>query len=198
MEMVTIVNIIGLVFLLFGVWDGFRKGLVKKGTSLVITLVTLFVVYLASPYVEVFFKGILPASLSLENLAGADNEIYRMLILSGLEEQAGEYVQTFVARILSVVVTYIVVRLLLRTLLLSLEVVAMVPGLSLLNRLAGAAFGLTQQILTLWVLFLALAIFSGTSWGSALLEIVRQISWMSYLFENNLLLLLGILLLLKI
>lgn len=198
MEMVTIVNIIGLVFLLFGVWDGFRKGLVKKGTSLVITLVTLFVVYLASPYVEVFFKGILPASLSLENLAGADNEIYRMLILSGLEEQAGEYVQTFVARILSVVVTYIVVRLLLRTLLLSLEVVAMVPGLSLLNRLAGAAFGLAQQILTLWVLFLALAIFSGTSWGSALLEIVRQISWMSYLFENNLLLLLGILLLLKI
>lgn len=198
MEMESIVNIIGIAFLLYGVWDGFRKGLVKKGTSLVITLVTLFVVYLASPYVETFFKGILPSALSLENLAGTDNEIYRMLVLGGLESQAEEYVRTFAARILSVVVTYVVVRLLLRTLILSLEVVTMVPGLSLLNRLAGAVFGLTQQILTLWVIFLAVAIFSGTSWGALLFELIRQSPWMSYLFENNLLLLLGILLLLKI
>ena len=198
MEMANIVNIIGIAFLLYGVWDGFRKGLVKKGTSLVITLVTLFIVYLASPYVETFFKGILPSALSLENLAGTDNEIYRMLVLGGLESQAEEYVRTFAARILSVVVTYVVVRLLLRTLILSLEVVTMVPGLSLLNRLAGAVFGLAQQILTLWIIFLAIAIFSGTSWGAFLFELIRQSPWMSYLFENNLLLLLGILLLLKI
>lgn len=189
---------LGGLFLLFGIWDGFRKGLVKKGTSLVITLVTLFVVYLASPYVEVFFRGILPSALGLENLVGSDSEIYKMLLLSGFEEQVEEYVQTFAARVLALVVTYIVVRLLLRTVFLSLEVLVKVPGLSLLNRLAGAGFGLIQQLLFLWLLFLLVAIFSSTSWGAFLYQAIQDGVWMKILYENNLLFLIGILLIFKI
>lgn len=189
---------LGGLFLLFGIWDGFRKGLVKKGTSLVITLVTLFVVYLASPYVEAFFRGILPSALELENLVGSDSEIYKMLLLSGFEEQVEEYVQTFAARVLALVVTYIVVRLLLRTVFLSLEVLVKVPGLSLLNRLAGAGFGLIQQLLFLWLLFLLVAIFSSTSWGAFLYQAIQDGVWMKILYENNLLFLIGILLIFKI
>lgn len=189
---------LGGLFLLFGIWDGFRKGLVKKGTSLVITLVTLFVVYLASPYVEAFFRGILPSALELENLVGSDSEIYKMLLLSGFEEQVEEYVQMFAARVLALVVTYIVVRLLLRTVFLSLEVLVKVPGLSLLNRLAGAGFGLIQQLLFLWLLFLLVAIFSSTSWGAFLYQAIQDGVWMKILYENNLLFLIGILLIFKI
>lgn len=189
---------LGGLFLLFGIWDGFRKGLVKKGTSLVITLVTLFVVYLASPYVETFFQGILPSSLNLGNLVGSDSDIYKMLILSGFEEQVESYVQIFAARVLSLVVTYMVVRILLRTVFLSLEVLVKVPGLSFLNRIMGAGFGLLLQLLFLWLLFLLVAIFSSTSWGTFLYQAIQDSMWMKPLYENNLLFLIGILLIFKI
>lgn len=198
MEGINLADCLGGLFLIFGIWDGFRKGLVKKGTSLVITLVTLFVVYLASPYVETFFRGILPSALDLENLVGSDSEIYRMILLSGFEEQVESYVQLFAARILSLVVTYIVVRVLLRTVFLSLEVLVKVPGLSLLNRLMGAALGLAQQLLFLWLLFLIIAIFSSTSWGTFLYQAIQDSMWMSILYENNLLFLIGMLLIFKV
>lgn len=189
---------LGGLFLVFGIWDGFRKGLVKKGTSLVITLVTLFVVYLASPYVETFFRGILPSALGLEKLVGNDSEIYKMLLLSGFEDQVESYVQMFAARVLALVVTYIVVRLLLRTVFLSLEVLVKVPGLSFLNRLMGAGFGLVQQLLFLWLFLLLVAIFSSTSWGTFLYQTIQDSMYMKVLYENNLLFLIGILLILKI
>lgn len=198
MEGINLADCLGGLFLIFGIWDGFRKGLVKKGTSLVITLVTLFVVYLASPYVETFFRGILPSALDLENLVGSDSEIYRMILLSGFEEQVESYVQLFAARILSLVVTYIVVRVLLRTVFLSLEVLVKVPGLSLLNRLMGSALGLAQQLLFLWLLFLIIAIFSSTSWGTFLYQAIQDSMWMSILYENNLLFLIGMLLIFKV
>ena len=97
METVNMADCLGGLFLIIGIWDGFRKGFVKKGTSLVITLVTLFVVYLAAPFVESFFQGVLPSAIALENLVGSDSEIYRMLLLSGFEEQAEAYVQLFAA-----------------------------------------------------------------------------------------------------
>ncbi len=198
MGAVNIADILGLLFLGYGILDGYRKGLVKKGTSLLITLVTLFVVYIASPYVEDFFAGILPASLLPDALTGTDSEIYRMLLLGGFGDLAEEYMHILAVRALAVIATYLVVRLFLRTLVFSLEILTKVPGLSLLNRMGGAVLGLVQQLLSLWIFFLVVAIFSGASWGGALYQVIRNSMFMAQLFDNNLLLLVGILLILEI
>lgn len=194
----NIADILGILFLGYGLIDGYRKGFVKKGTSLVITLVTLFVVYLAAPYVEEFFAGVLPDALHIEHFVGTDSELYQILVLSGLEEKAEHGVQAFAARILAWVVSYLVVRMILRTLVLSLEILVKVPGLSLLNRLLGSALGLVLQVLVLWVFFLIILIFSSTSWGSALRQGIQDSCWLYLLYDHNLLLLLGIMLLLVV
>lgn len=188
----------GILFLGYGILDGYRKGFVKKGISLGASLVTLAAVYLVSPYVAQFIEGILPNAFSLESLAGSESDIYRMLYLSGFGEAAEEYVYSFVSRVLALVITYIVVRLLLKTVALSLELMVKVPGLSILNRLMGSAFGFLQQLLVLWMLFLVLAIFSHTGFGERLYELIRQSMWMGYLYEHNVLLLLGIIFILGI
>lgn len=198
MEAWNIADILGLLFLGFGVLDGYRKGLVKKGMSLVITLVTLTVVYVVSPYLEIFFRGILPESFFPEQFLGTESELYRMLLLGGFGEMAENYMHILAARVLSLVVPYIVVKIFLRTVVFSLEILTKVPGLGLMNRLAGAGFGFVQQLLTLWILFLLVAIFSGTSWGTDLYHLIQNSGCMSYLYENNLLLLFGILLILKV
>lgn len=188
----------GILFLGYGILDGYRKGFVKKGISLGASLLTLAAVYLVSPYVAQFIEGILPNAFSLESLAGSESDIYRMLYLSGFGEAAEEYVYSFVSRVLALVITYIVVRLLLKMVALSLELMVKVPGLSILNRLMGSAFGFLQQLLVLWMLFLVLAIFSHTGFGERLYELIRQSMWMGYLYEHNVLLLLGIIFILGI
>ena len=188
----------GILFLGYGILDGYRKGFVKKGISLGASLLTLAAVYLVSPYVAQFIKGILPNAFSLESLAGSESDIYRMLYLSGFGEAAEEYVYSFGSRVLALVITYIVVRLLLKMVALSLELMVKVPGLSILNRLMGSAFGFLQQLLVLWMFFLVLAIFSHTGFGERLYELIRQSMWMGYLYEHNVLLLLGIIFILGI
>lgn len=194
----NIADLLGVLFLGYGIIDGYRKGFVKKGTSLVFTLVTLLVVYMASPYVESFVAGILPTTWNLERFTGTDSELYRILVLSGLGERIDGGIQMLAARVLAWVVTYIVVNILLRTLVMSLEILVKVPGLSLLNRISGAALGLLQQLLAVWLFFLIIVIFSSTSWGNAIYQAVQGSSYMILLYENNLLLLLGILLILGI
>lgn len=197
MDIVNIADLAGFLFLGFGLLDGYRKGLVKKGASLLFTVGSLFLVYLISPYVENFLRQILPSFLNLDNIS-VDNDLYRLVMLSGFQDQAEEYVRILAARVISLVATYVVVRLILRAAMSSLRVLTKVPGLSFLNRLAGAAFGLLQQMLVLWILFLIVAIFSYTSWGGAAYKIINQSVWLSELYNNNLLLLVGMLLMFHI
>lgn len=84
MEGINAADILGIVFLGYGIIDGYRKGFVKKGILFGISILTLVLVYMASPYVAEFFRGILPAAFSLENVLGTDSDIYRLLVLSGL------------------------------------------------------------------------------------------------------------------
>ena len=156
------------------------------------------VLYISLPSVRIFFRGIFPETIGLDHLLEDGGDLYQTLFLSGLKEQAAEYVTLFAARILSVVVTYVVARFLLRLIFIPLEALVKVPGLSLLNRLAGACFGLFQQILTLWVFFLLLMVFSGTSWGEAERGLVRGSALLSSFSENTLLLLFGFLFFLKV
>ena len=47
MDIVNIADLAGFLFLGFGLLDGYRKGLVKKGASLLFTVGSLFLVYLS-------------------------------------------------------------------------------------------------------------------------------------------------------
>ncbi|MCI8429075.1 MAG: CvpA family protein [Lachnospiraceae bacterium] len=194
----NLADILGMVFLGYGILDGYRKGIVKKGIALAASAGTLLVVYMASPYVAEFIAGILPGALSLEQITGTDSQIYQILVLSGFGETAESYVYTFVSRVLAVAVTFAVVRILLATLSMSLHILVKVPGLSLLNRLLGAALGLVQQLLLMWMFFLVVSVFAHADWGGALALALQESAWVGYLYENNLLLLLGILLILDV
>ena len=87
MDIVNIADLAGFLFLGFGLLDGYRKGLVKKGASLLFTVGSLFLVYLISPYVENFLRQILPSFLNLDNIS-VDNDLYRLVMLSGFQDQA--------------------------------------------------------------------------------------------------------------
>ena len=87
----NLADLLGVIFLGWGILDGYLKGFVKKGISLAASLGTLLIVYVVSPYVAQFIEGILPEALSIQKLAGTDSQVYQLLLLSGLGEQAERY-----------------------------------------------------------------------------------------------------------
>ena len=191
-------DLLCVLFLGFGMVDGYHKGFVKKGLSLLASIATLFIVYIYYPYVAQFIEGILPDLLPIEKLAGPESELYMILVLTGLEGEAEHYVQFFVARVLAFVVTYIVVRLAFQIAIMFLQVLVKVPVLSFTNRLFGAGIGVVQQLLLVWIFLLLLPVFSLTPIGDTLYETVQQGVLLGYLYQHNLLLLMGVLLLAKI
>ena len=146
-------DLLCVLFLGFGMVDGYHKGFVKKGLSLLASIATLFIVYISYPYV---------------------------------------------ARVLAFVVTYIVVRLAFQIAIMFLQVLVKVPVLSFTNRLFGAGIGVVQQLLLVWIFLLLLPVFSLTPIGDTLYETVQQGVLLGYLYQHNLLLLMGVLLLAKI
>ena len=191
-------DLLCVLFLGFGMVDGYHKGFVKKGLSLLASIATLFIVYISYPYVAQFIEGILPDLLPIEKLAGPESELYMILVLTGLEGEAEHDVQFFVARVLAFVVTYIVVRLAFQIAIMFLQVLVKVPVLSFTNRLFGAGIGVVQQLLLVWIFLLLLPVFSLTPIGDTLYETVQQGVLLGYLYQHNLLLLMGVLLLAKI
>lgn len=61
----NLADILGILFLGYGIFDGYRKGFVKKGISLAASVVTLGAVYFLSPYAALLIQGILPEAFSL-------------------------------------------------------------------------------------------------------------------------------------
>ena len=57
MENMNIADVLGTLFLIYGVIDGYRKGFVKKGILFASSILTLVIVYMASPYVGRFLSG---------------------------------------------------------------------------------------------------------------------------------------------
>ena len=61
------------------------------------------------------------------------------------------------------------------------------PVLNLFNRVGGAALGAVQGIFVVWIIFLVLSLFWDTSWAQSGVNMVKENSVTSYLYENNLL-----------
>ena len=64
---------------------------------------------------------------------------------------------------------------------------ARLPILSGVNKLAGAALGGAEGLIFLWLAFLLITAFSTTEWGMNLNRMIESSSWLSFLYDNNLL-----------
>ncbi len=69
-----------------------------------------------------------------------------------------------------------------------LDIVAKLPILNGMNSLAGAAVGFVQALIYVWVFFLVVTACAGYDWGAECLKMIQDNTFLSFLYENNLLL----------
>ncbi|MDE7299453.1 MAG: CvpA family protein [Lachnospiraceae bacterium] len=138
---------------------------------------------------EKFLESLpLPESLRKSLLENNSSAYYDALGVSTFREYLCNYFACMVVSALSFVVTFLVVFVLLKILCFSLDLISKLPLLNQANHLLGLAAGAVNALLVIWVCCIVLTAFGGTEAGRNLMKLVNESGFLSFLYNNNLLL----------
>ncbi len=100
-----------------------------------------------------------------------------------------DYISTYLARMIVNAIaffcTFILLSLLFNVTLLLMNMVMKLPGLNMINRLGGAAFGFAEALLIVWIAFVIIDLVVGTSIGGQLMSQINDSQILTVIYENN-------------
>lgn len=129
----------------------------------------------------------LPKFLIQELKKNNSAEVYQYLSVNSFTEYVSGYLAAAMVNGLSFVLSFLLITLLIRMATYALDLLARLPVLHGLNRLAGAVVGLTKGVVFLWIALLLATVFCSTRIGGWLLALVQKDPLLSLLYENNIL-----------
>lgn len=129
----------------------------------------------------------LPETIKQALIENNNEEIYKMLGVRAFADYISAYLAEYAIRTGIFIVLFFAVYIMLRLLARALDLIARLPVLYGMNKIAGAVLGLCQAMVYLWLLCLALNLMVHTQWGRYLLNGIESEPWLSYLYHHNLL-----------
>lgn len=88
-------------------------------------------------------------------------------------------------RTIAFLILAIVIFLIIRILLKLSGMINKVPLIGGVNRFFGGIFGLLEGLLFLWVICLLIMLFSGTSFGMKIVEVINSNAFLKLIYDNN-------------
>ncbi|MBE5954225.1 MAG: CvpA family protein [Lachnospiraceae bacterium] len=102
-----------------------------------------------------------------------------------------DYVSTYLARMVVNAIgffcTFLFLMLLFNVTLLLLNMVMKLPGLNMVNRLGGAAFGFVEALLIVWIVFILIDMAVGTKLGGSLMQQISDSKLLTIIYDKNIL-----------
>lgn len=118
-------------------------------------------------------------------LEKAGNSVDQVMEENGIYRQVGEYIAEWILRGMAFFVAFILVSIVLKLVVGLLDVVAKLPLIKGANHLLGAAAGLVQGMLIVWLLLFLIAIACTSQLGQAALRSVNESAILTYLYQHN-------------
>lgn len=129
----------------------------------------------------------LPKQLKDALLENNNSEVYSVLGVEQFTDYVSGYLANNLINILGFLVLFVVIFAAIHILTLWLDLVARLPILSGINKLAGAALGGVEGLIFLWVLCLFVTALAGTEGGRELLVQIERSPFLSFIYNHNLL-----------
>lgn len=127
----------------------------------------------------------LPRELKDILIENNNNEVYQSLGVEAFQEYVGSYLANIILNLAGFLLLFGIVYLVIHLLMRWLDLMAKLPILSGLNKVAGALLGGIQGLLYLWLSCLVVAACSGMGWTTAVLQQIEASSWLSFLYHYN-------------
>ncbi len=141
----------------------------------------------------------IPKGMQFEAIEGAElPEIFKAMLADnnndaiykklGVETFA-QYVGTFLARLIIHIVaflcTFLITAIILRAIVFALDIVANLPVLGFVNRLAGGAVGIGAALVIVWILFIIVTLLYVTEFGQEMYRVIQSNEIMNMIYEYN-------------
>ena len=195
-EVVLCVAIFMTALTLYGHYRGLMRMLLSAASIIIaLILADSLLPYTRSILIrEGLFDGIteslgrgLSNSLSSTGLM-EHGELYELIGADRLMEAAAASIGGVILNIICFIILFILIRILLRIIVRVFDLITALPVVSGLNQLGGAALGFAEAVIYVWIA-MAIAVLTPDFWlSSMVLEQSMTNSFLSFIFENNLIL----------
>lgn len=129
----------------------------------------------------------LPKQLKDSLLENNNYEAYNVLGVNTFKDYISGYLANVILNIAGFLVMFVLVYAILHFITAWLDLVARLPILSGINKVAGALLGAVEGMFILWLLCLLVTMFAGTGLGRIIIMQIEASTWLTYIYEHNLL-----------
>ncbi len=132
----------------------------------------------------------LPLPEFIQNMLTKDNTVeqYTANQVNGLSDSISHGLTDIAFRVLIYVAMFIIISIVLRIGLLILDSITKLPGIHLVNAIGGAVFGLVNALIFIWILCMIVTALASTEFGINTLGMIKESPFLSFIYNNNLLL----------
>lgn len=129
----------------------------------------------------------LPLPEIIKDMLNENNneESYDILGVNNLADYIGASVARMVVNAAAFTGTFLVIFIAIKLIVALLDLISKLPLINGVNKLAGAALGLVEAFVILWILCLVVTSFAGTEWGRTLLSMINESEFLSLIYNNN-------------
>ncbi len=118
-------------------------------------------------------------------LTNNNSKIYDKLGVTSFASYVAKYMAQLVVNIVAFMLTLIVVTIVLRAVIFSLNVIADLPVFGFMNRLAGGAMGVIGVLIIVWAAFVIITVMYTTEIGREMFDMIQSNSMLSVIYEYN-------------
>lgn len=129
----------------------------------------------------------LPEQLKKLLVENNNSEVYQMMGVELFADYIGGYLADTFIKIISFILLFAAVFILLHVAVVWLDLIAKLPILSGMNKIAGAVLGGAEALIFLWVGCLVFTALSGTELGASVMKQIYASPWLSWLYNHNML-----------
>lgn len=129
----------------------------------------------------------LPSSIKGALIENNNSEIYEMMGVKAFTDYVGNYLADTIINSAGFVLLFALVYIASKMVISWLDIIARLPIISGINKIAGAVAGGIEGLLFLWLACFVVTAFSGTEWGMVVTRQIESSQWLSFLYGHNLL-----------
>lgn len=127
----------------------------------------------------------LPDQIKESLLENNNNEVYRLLGVDKFADYIIRYLSNKVINIVCFAVLFAVVSIVIHIIMRWLDLMARLPIINGMNKIAGAILGGAEALLVIWIICLVLPAFASTQFGIEVMAQIGSSKFLSFLYHNN-------------
>lgn len=130
----------------------------------------------------------LPKAMRESLVENNNKEVYKVMAVKTFKEYVSESISRMIINAGVFIIVFLIISIALGVICIALDILSKLPIINGLNKTAGLLAGLIQGIIVVWIGFLVLTAFAGTAMGQKMFGLINDSTFLSLLYNNNLLL----------